>query len=250
MTEGNEKETTVTQAVTDGTLDSPGNEEIKEQIHETKEDLRQAKEDLKRDDIDQRERSNLGRKVKRLEDELSEMKNLLIEIKSQREPQTQVSDEPEYISTPEDARKVYSRMRRDEFEATRKYEKLYMDNLRNIADPEIHDEVVEEMMKNYNVKRGDPYDPKTWNPMIDSELNYTNAKMAILSRKLGKVKPNVRGERQTAPTNLSVSSRSDHSSPANIELDEIAAEYVRRRGLKEDTVRDALKSEVPHGARR
>jgi hypothetical protein len=237
--ESNEKEKAVTeQSVTDAQLDS-AYQETEQKLEEKKDELRDTKEELKDKDLDQKERSALGRKVKRLEDSIDEIKNLILESRKAPTQETREDDIPEYD------RQTYLRLRKEEADADRKYQQVYLSNLKNIADPENHEEIMEEMIKNFNIRRGDINDPRSWRPDLDSEINYTNAKMAVLSRRLGKVKPNVRSERPASSTNISTASHSDRSATSEIELDDVAKEFVRKIGMKEESIKNALKGEAP-----
>ena len=110
-------------------------------------------------------------------------------------PAEQVSTEevemPEYVTTPDDVEKVIQareqRMRTDQ----ETYQKAYVSTMVSMGNGnEQHDDVVKEMMTNFNVRR-------TGNPQIDAELNYAKAQAAVLSRGATKTVP-VKGEKPAA----------------------------------------------------
>ena len=143
------------------------------------------------------ESSRLGRKVKRIEDTFAEamakidsLTNVISQTSIAKPVEPDLDDEmPEIITTPEDVQKVIDIRDRQRTQAVQKENTIYHNQFathRN-EDPEMYDEVYQEMLKNHNVKH-------TGKPDIDADMNYLKAKNAVLSRKLvenSKPKPNV-----------------------------------------------------------
>jgi hypothetical protein len=211
--------------------------------------------------VDPRERSNLGRKVKRLEDELtnfnSKMDTLLSRLTSPQ-PQYQQEDEvPDIISTSEDVLKLlkspkgkeaYKTLREDEAKEreTQKeeYERKYFIASEKMKDdnPDMHKEIFDEMLKNFNLVR-------TGTPEIDAELNYIKAKASLLSKRMAapaKPKPpNVKGDKNAIPAGLNVGSTNDAERGQEINLDADALEFLKKTGMSMDSAKSALKGDVP-----
>ena len=239
---------------TDADIESPYEETLEEEKVEKK--VEPKKEDIDEPE-DQSERSRLGRRVKRMEDNISTFQStILSKLDSivdrqvpkyeaiQRESSTSstMEDVPEYISTYDDLRKAYRKLKEEDINEQVGYEKGYFTKLNQLrndnVDPDFHQEIIDEMMKNFNVKH-------TGKPDFDADLNYTKAHSALLRKKVGVIKPKVKGERSTSSTNLSVESRETSETEPEPQLDEFAKEFVSKVGMKTDKVKEALKSDRP-----
>jgi hypothetical protein len=147
------------------------------------------------------ESSRLGRKVKRMEDTFAEAMAKIEALTNAigRSPMAQPevveleSDEmPEIITTPEDVQKVIDIRDRKKTMEAQKERTAYFGRFEShkSEDPDLYDEVYQEMLKNHNIKT-------TGKPDIDADINYLKAKNAILSKKLAtesKPKPNALGK--------------------------------------------------------
>jgi len=210
------------------------------------------------------ERSKMGRRIKRTEDMLDRILTKLDSINYPTDRDTrrgrEAVVEEEFsggIPTPEEVRKISRADRRQEEreiqEEQGRYEQGYISTLNKIRpknldvkeEAEIHEatlDLMEKEWKLFGLRRSDY-------PNLDAELNYSKAKAAILSRKMASpkpIKPNVKGERPVVSTNLSVSSGSESQPSTGLPpLDEFAADFVKRTGMKEESVREALKGETP-----
>lgn len=156
------------------------------------------------------ESSRLGRKVKRMEDTFAEAMTKIEALTNAigRSPIAtppveqvpEVDDEmPEIITTPEDVQKVIDIRDRQKSRDAQKEKTAYFGRFEShkSEDPDMYDEVYQEMLKNHNVKT-------TGKPDIDADINYLKAKNAILSNKLAKEskpKPNALGK-QPPPANV------------------------------------------------
>ena len=194
-------------------------------------------------DEDHAEKTRLGRKVKKLEDvmvtkaEFSQLMNKLDTLMAK--PAEQVSTDkvemPEYVTTPDDVEKVIQareqRMRTDQ----ETYQKAYVSTMVSMGNGnEQHDDVVKEMMTNFNVRR-------TGNPQIDAELNYAKAQAAVLSRGATKTVP-VKGEKPAA-AGVTVGNT---NTQRKVTLPKLSAEaesfaaYMIRNGMSEESIAEAL----------
>jgi len=243
-----ETEKTVKQeaVVTDEVLDSALTEpEVELEAKEEKTEKAEPEEDKS----EQRLRSWVGRKLKPIEEQLGAYGERLETILSRleqanpqqyRQPE---EEEPEVISSSKDVEKVVARLRQREMTEQQKYELGYINQLKQFAgrNPDLHAEIVQEMMANFNVKH-------STNPMLDARANYAEAKAAILSKKIAtpaQAKPNVANKKPVASTNISVESESVHSGTPDIELDAEAQEFLNRIGADKNWAKEALKGESP-----
>lgn len=202
---------------------------------------------------DQRERSQLGRRVRRVEDSLTTILSKLDSALERREPNYNIpssqqtsssfdNDVPEVITTYDDFKKAQKKYRDDETKEQRKYEENYfrkLDQLRT-ENSDLHQETVDEMMANFNVKH-------SGDANVDAELNYSKAQTSLLKKKVGTIKPKVKGEKLTSSTNLSVESRETSATTSEPQLDEFASEYAKKVGMNGESVKKALAGEIqPH----
>ncbi len=205
----------------------------------------------------QADRTQLGRKVKRLEESLETILQKLDQIGQVQIPSHQqvgtTDDVPEFVSTPDDVKKIYRKIREEEQSVAEKYQTSYaraiykMEN--EIDDPKLAEEVEHEIFANpqaFNKVLSD-------NPSIDAEVNFNKAMASVLRKKLAtpqKTKPNVKGETPIAPTGATVGSTSKGTSEAPIELDDFAKEFVKVTGMSPEHVKAALSGETPIGLNR
>ncbi len=231
-----------------------------EVLDQAKKDLAVAKKVLQKGDYSPAEGSRLGRKIKGLEDSISTIADYVKEQRAREsKPPAKGSDgdgETEYVATAEDARRVYKRVKQEEREEVKKASKVFAEKYTEFGQSLIdEDEDLDEESRKavwdmmtapkapFNLRRGDPDDPNSWDPSRDAELNYARSKASLFSKK-GKKAVN-RGERTGAAGDLSVSSRSSDTGPQDLELDEFAKDFVKRTGMKDDSVKSALKGDTP-----
>ena len=91
------------------------------------------------------------------------------------------------------------------------------------------------MMTNFNVRRSN-------DPSLDADLNYTKAKSAVLAKKISASgpKPNVKGGKDSASTDLSIESRDIAVGAKEIKLDEFAESFRKSSGMSDESVRQAV----------
>ena len=206
--------------------------------------------DKKLDDEDEHsEKSRLGRKFKRLEEDnqkLQEKFDLLLDTLSKKdtvvEDEDDIDDETTVI-TVKDVKKILEkheanrskRQTEDEKKATevqQRYEKDYVKKILEFEDEPDFKVIYDEMYKNYNVKI-------TGNPGADAEINFERATAAFYKKAKKEKKIPLKGG---APLSTGIESPNtkDEPSKKKIVLDEFASEYVQRLGIPEDKVQEWL----------
>ena len=113
-----------------------------------------------------------------------------------------------------------------------------MDQIDKIADEELHDDIMKEMMEHYNQRHSN-------NASMDAELNYEKARSSLLRRRVVKPKANLKGERAGTGANVGVSSKSDETTGPDIKLDEDASALIKHYGMKKEKVEETLKGSFP-----
>lgn len=191
-----------------------------------------------------KERSQLGRKVKKIEDTLTDLSQKLDTYFSNlnRPVISEKGNElPEYISTPDDLDKHLDARENKRREETKKYEGAYGIEMRKIGGKD-SEEVSSEVLKEV-FTLDSPFNRYiTGNPATDARINYAEAKAAIVSKKIAvsKPKPNVKGEKPPGSTNLNVSTSEPETSVGEIQLDDFAQSFVTSTKMKDESVRAAL----------
>lgn len=199
---------------------------------------------------DHSEKSRLGRKVKRMEEQFSNILEKFDDFMSQRssfspQPSPPVDELPEFIQTPEDVEKVLSNREKRISMAQQIYSGNYIKQLQGLGNVnnEIHDAILNEMAENQNFNLR-----HTGNPIVDARLNYAEAKAAVLAKKTAGTKPNipVSGSSPIAPTGISATSRNAVTPTSDLpELSEASKEFIRRTGMSEEDVKAALTGNAP-----
>lgn len=199
--------------------------------------------ELRAQEDDHQEKSHLGRKVKKLEEvmvtkvEFNQLMNKLDSfITKPVEQNTAQSDIPEYVATPEDVEKVIQARERRISAEQESYQKAYVSQMVSMGTGnDEHDDVVKEMMANFNVRR-------TGNPQIDAELNYANAKAAVMSRGTQRTVP-VKGDKPVAAGVTHGNTNTQHK----VMLPKLSPDaenfvaYMRRQGMTDESIAEALR---------
>lgn len=254
---------TVTERVTDEELESAleealaaGEEEVAPEVEaipeeqpqeepQPKEEAQPAPPPQAEEPTDPRERTALGRKVKGLELEIARLNQLLSTQKAPASNPPQDNDEetPEFITTPDELEKYLAIREKRKQAEVQGYQMGYGQRFLEIGqDDPMYTEVEQEMMSNFNRR-------ETGNPAIDAELNYHRARAAVLSKKLSTPPP--ASHPQAAPkipgkgdkpqgSGVTIASRNSKPASAPPPLDEFAADFIRRTGMREESVREAL----------
>jgi len=208
---------------------------------------------IQEEPTDPRERSALGRKVKGLELEIQRLTQALQNQKlTPQQPASEPTSEddnemPEFVTTPEELRKALKVIEREKTREVQGYQIGYGQRFLEVGkDDPLYEEVETEMMANYNQK-------VTGNPAVDAELNYAKAKAAVLTKRLSTPPPPPKKEPAPLPgkgdkpqgSGVTFSSRNAKSPTATPPIDEFAADFIRRTGMSEDSVREALGTAKP-----
>lgn len=191
--------------------------------------------------------TKLGRRVSKMEERMTDMFDKIDSLMGkldhgipQRVPEYSTS--MEYDEVPEHVKETVTAVKKElakeaarEQEMQQKYATNYIKAVQRgfgDVDEELHNTVVKELtetnFRNYKKHTGDP--------IADAEINYTAAIAAVLRRQrtVGKVAPNVHGDKPHAPTDVSSHSRLDGPPEKKIELDEYSRKFLRAIGAKED----------------
>jgi hypothetical protein len=257
-TEANAEGTAVTN-VTDAALDAAA--ENQEEEKESQQVESETKEELTPEQKAQVERSRLGRRqaqrVDKLEQELLETRrqhNELMELISNIVPKLQPNHPAQAPVQEEDLDRPLTRReweqleaqkRRSEVEQQTNYQKSYQRTLNAFRsqNPDLHEEVVAEKMKNFNVI-------VTGNPELDAEFNYNRAMASVLKKKSAAPRRQVpvNGGTEAVPTGLSGTSRVKPSELPKVQLDPEAQElmnYLASKGKDTKWASETLTGEIP-----
>ena len=245
----------ITPSVTDAELDAAAEGKAPEEI--TEEPKEEPKEEAKAEEQpkpeptpeeiaaqeEHKERSRLGRKLAKVEEELLEQRKqtneLMQLLRAKFEPKEEKPpDLPEYITTPEELEKYLNYRDQQRVQKQQEYHQNYAKTVYGFKanDADAHAEILKEMDANFrNIPTG--------NPLIDAQINYSQAKAAYFSKlaaakKVEREVP-VKGGQPEVPTGLSGNSRVTSKSPSLPKLDKVAQEYVdylRSLGKKEDQI--------------
>lgn len=189
-----------------------------------------------------RENSRLGRKVVRLEETITELSEQIRTFLNQSggKVNNQVADDPEYISTADDVRRIMQREKQAEESKLTAYQTDYKRTLNTLGvDDPIREEVIAEMFSNnYN----GPFNKvQTGFGNADARINFSDARAAVIAKKHATPTPNVKGE-SGVPAGLGVSGQSAASATKTpIQLDPTAEKFAKTMGMTDEQVRNALR---------
>lgn len=249
-TEGLAEDATVTDKVTDEALNAAlEGRETSEQGPTVKateaEPEHQDDEHGQEEDEDHATKTRLGRKVKKLEEVMvtkSEFNQLMTKLDtfmtrpSEQQVSTPLIDMPEYVATPDDVEKVIQARENRIRSEQDTYQKAYVSTMVSMGQGnDTHDEIVKEMMTNFNVRR-------TGNPQIDAELNYAKAQAAVLSRQTTKTVP-VKGDKPigTGVTHGVTNTQTKVTLPKLTPEAENFVSYMKRQGMSDESISEALR---------
>lgn len=210
--------------------------------------------------LDNADKSRIGRRLSKFEQRFNETLNRLDEFMRNSQPnpvlqppvfqQSQVFQQPtqeeipEYVTTPAELEKYLQYRERVSAQADVAYQGNYRANLQVLSrlNPDISQEVIDEMMAHFNVRH-------TGNPVVDSNLNFANAKASVLSKRLAQAKtaPEPGAFRSETGQATAVSSTTRVQPPKQDipKLDEFAQDFIRRTGMSDESVKAALTGDTP-----
>ena len=180
------------------------------------------------------ERTHFGRILKAQQEEIERLKAMTREDKP--EP---VEEDEEYVTS---ANLPQYLKKQDEAQAN--YEREYIGDLAAIAAKMPEEEfaaIYDVMMRpEYNLRRGDKYDSKTWNPHLDVQLNWPNAKAAYYEELAKEIKPNVKGVAPKTAIGMTTTTRIEAPKKAAPQLDDAARSVLKGSGLTDEEINEAV----------
>jgi len=209
-------------------------------------------DDIPDEPDDPAERSKLGRKVKEMaekQDEFFESMKALLQTRLEEKETEPKDDELDFFDgipqSKEELDKWYESKKAQERKAKETYEKAYLAQLEmekgNTKDKEIHQEIMTELMENYNIKHSE-------NGSQDAKINYLSAKASYLEKAVtAKKNPHDKNKGKKVE-NLGESSSTsvdDTKSSKTIKLDSYAQDFVNRTNMSEEKVQEALSGDMP-----
>lgn len=205
---------------------------------------------------DHRERSQLGRRVKLMEETVSSVNENLAQIakliQSTNNVQEETADDldldgEDFIAKKDVAKYIDERMtKREQASLTAKteYENSYRETIVSLGkdlEEDQHNNIYNEMMTNHNVRHSN-------DAAHDATINFQAAHIALLQKNGPNPKANPLDKNDGKKTeNLGgpADTESDTKTIKVPKLDKDAAEFVRRTGMKDEDVARALDGEAP-----
>jgi len=192
---------------------------------------------------DQSERSALGRRVKRMEDNVTQFMTRMDEFMTSLQPQQQQNTpENEIISTAADVNRVLEQRERVQMQARQKYQNEFLDEVSKLGNenPDLHAEITREMFEVQN----SPFNQyRTGNATADANWNYSRALKAVLAKRYA----NPQRHTQSVPppsvnmsTGVPVGTRTQTPALPPVALDEHARLFQRKMGLSDEQVQKYL----------
>uniref|UniRef100_A0A6H1Z9G9 Uncharacterized protein n=1 Tax=viral metagenome TaxID=1070528 RepID=A0A6H1Z9G9_9ZZZZ len=187
---------------------------------------------------DPSERSQLGRRVRKIEDNVTQFTRKMDEFLTAFQGHGQQNTpDTEIISTAADVRKVLEDERKREMQSRQQYQNNFLQEITSLGDenPDFHAEVTREMFEVPN----SPFNQiKTGDPIADAHWNYSRAMKAVLAKKYAnpsrQTQPASRPNAVNVSTGVPVGTRTQTSAPPPVQLDEAAANFIKRIGRPAD----------------
>lgn len=244
------------------TATGEGEEEGESEEYDFFEDEEEPEQEVPEEPEDNRERSQLGRRVKAMEDTVYELRGLIEQFVRGQQNQGRRQAPPEEedfddgyeeedsggrdeVVRKSDLPKLFQQWEEAKTSGQRKYEQGYIQSREKWAselklNPKQHDMVKQVMDEHFNVRYSN-------DPVRDSKENYLKAYSYILSGQLKKQRnPLAKNETEEQPPPGGASgSNSDFRAGEELQLDDAAAEFIKKTGMKEDSVKKALTGNMP-----
>lgn len=245
--------------------EEPKVEEVKEEPKEEVQEVKEEVQELPDEPADNTERSRLGRRLKTIEEKFDAFLSKLetpkqppqenvtyddLFIQRQMEAAVERGELPATIVTPQDQYLVNRFVNNIQAQIGNQYAVNYINTLKSPqlkgdTPDDIHAEVVAELQ---NVES--PYNLKRYNnPKIDAQINYLEAKAHILQKKAMETAPKsaFKGKpKDSPPTGTSVSTRTAPVEDDMPSLDEASLDFIKRSGMSMESVKTALKQDMPY----
>ena len=203
---------------------------------------------------DQSERSQLGRRVKRMEDSFNTLAQKLdqyFSVPQQQQYQQQQPDDPQQqiISTAADVYRVLENHEKRKEMSRQQYSNEFLKEVQNLSydNPDLHAEITREMFEVPN----SPFNQyRTGNAVADANWNYSRAMAAVLAKR--NAKPTVPipqggqpSRQQQMATGVSLGTRTQTSTAPPVQLDEFAQRFIQKTGMSMESAQRALSGELP-----
>lgn len=215
------------------------------QVETKAEETQVTEETVAEEPEDHAERSALGRRVSNMErmlsQEMAELKGML--QKPTEAADTEEYDEETYLTAKQVDERIERRERRMQ-ETANQYNNAYTTQLATLGGnmPETeYTEIINELTANHNVKRSN-------DPGADATTNFLEAQVAVLQKKVQagpEKKIPVKGGQVNAPLGGPSDTKNTTTTNTVPKLDKYAAEFVKKVGMSDDAVREALKGDMP-----
>ena len=221
---------------------------------------------------DPSERSNLGRKVKQLQDQLSgfmsEIRGMVVPGQPSQSPPSYGQGQPppgtqeqsyrpeeEVVTTAADVFKVMEHYEKQKTQRRDQYSNEFLREVQRLGNesPDIHAEITREMFEIAN----SPYNVKySENPVADANLNYSKAMRSVFTKKYASSTNRPagppQGVRPTVASNaVPISTQTPGVSDQKTKIDRVASEYLNSiarspyGAMTEESVKTALAGDIP-----
>lgn len=204
------------------------------------------------------ERSNLGRKVKSLAENMltrDDLKSFLEEFN--RTNGRRVEEEYEEDLIPDDPKALRKFIRNEVTRANQpqttpqpqvdRYSEHYVDELNELVW-EIEDEGIRTEVYDLLTKDGSPFNKRlSDNPTSDCGKNFARALASVTKDKRAAPKTPFQGKGAPVPAGVTTPSQGNRPVKKAPKLDDIAAEYARTMGMSEEEVIKAMEGDISPG---
>lgn len=225
-----------------GKIDTPA-EETKAEADGTAdvETKKEEKQETKETETEQQERSRLGRRVSNMEVKMDAFMNEARTFFQGSKPAVNTPENPEYVSTADDVRRVLQDMEKEQKNAQVRYETDYVTQVirlgaeEGLTDAEIGR--MEDLLKtSFNKTYSEHKDPKS-----DAERNFLRAMRVIDKERNGQPDKeiNLKGDKPVG-TSINTNSKVTDKTKTLIKLDEYAQKFVDYHKMDDDKVRKSL----------
>jgi len=204
-----------------------------EEVEESGEEHEEVETKTKPKDEVNALKSKWGRKMKTMEETVARLERLLeLQEKTQAVKTEEDDDDEDVFITKKDLPKYVESLEAKKEQTKLQYQQEYTREFAKIGgEDDRFDEIWEEMLERHNTIN-------TGSPVADAQINFYKAKAALAeSRK--PVNP-VKGKAKQLKTKTNIPAQMKGKEPTPVKLDPVAAEYVRKMGIKQEFVQKTL----------
>jgi hypothetical protein len=191
--------------------------------------------------------TKLGRRVSKMEEMMSgfldRFDSFMVKMEEQRQvPRATTQREPEEDEVPDHIREAAEYVERRQAKreqarlaAQQTYSKAYLRAVRKGFEEDIEEDLHKEIVKELTETNYQNYMKHSGEPEEDARLNYGLAMATVLKRQRSGVRkpPNVRGDKEHAPTEVSSSTHIGEVPKKEVELDEFSSKFLNSLDPKE-----------------